>query len=232
MKISYSLHRKYLLILFFIWLSNNVFAQGFFYGVQAGFSGSTIIEKGFNSEQIEKSLKYGMHAGIAAEFELLDFLAIGSSISFLQKGDRIKDEYANSSISIGYIDIPIFLMYKMPIGNFKIAGTVGPYTSIAVAGNRKAEIIEDVEPYFEWHFEEHGHDSYFDNSTPVFGDDWNSYKRIDSGLSIGLKFEYKNYQFSTVYSRGFIDIRSDEAFVANNSSLYVSLTYFFNKYRN
>jgi hypothetical protein len=206
-------------------------AQGFFYGVQAGFCSSSIIEKSDVSNNINKSLKFGYQLGISAEYEIMNFLSISSSVSFLQKGDKVNDEFATSKASIGYVDIPVTIGYKVPIGDFEICANVGPYTSIAVVGTRSFKLDDpNVEPPFEWNFEDNGHAAYVDNTTPVFGDEWNSYKRFDSGINLGIKLGWKRLQLSAVYSKGFIDIKPNEAIVAKNSAVSVSVVYLLKYY--
>ncbi len=205
------------------------FSQGFYYGVHAGFSGSSIIETTDWGGNVEKNMKFGLQGGVIAEYEILSFLSVSSAVSFFQKGDKIKDQFATSRASIGYIDIPISVNYKMPVGNVKFGASIGPYTSIAVAGNRSFVTPEEIEPDFEWHFQEHGHEAYFYDDTPFFGDEWNSYRRFDSGISAGLKFEYRQYEINLSYARGFVDIKTDETVTARNSVFGISLSYFLNK---
>jgi hypothetical protein len=205
------------------------FSQGFYYGVHAGFNGSSIIETTNWGGRIEKNMKFGIQGGVTAEYEILSFLSVSTAVSFFQKGDKIKDHFATSRATLGYIDIPINVNYKMPFGNVKFGASFGPYTSIAIAGNRSFVTPEEVEPDFEWHFEEHGHEAYYYDDSPFYGDEWNSYRRFDSGICAGVKFEYRQYAVNITYARGFVDIKSDEAVKARNSVLGLSVTYFLNK---
>ncbi len=202
-------------------------AQGLHYGVMAGMSVATILEKNDLATDVNKSRRLGMQLGVAVEYEILSFLSVSSSISLFQKGDRISDQFATSKASIGYIDIPITIGYKIPLGNFSLTGLVGPYTSVAVVGSRSFTMTDpDVEPYFEWNFEENGHDAYLNTDAPMFGEEWNSYKRFDTGISVGLKLQYGNIQLNTAYSHGFVDIRPSETINAKNSVFNFSLIYF------
>ena len=152
-------------------------AQSLHYGFHLGGGVSNIIEKSDFSSPVEKSYKFGFKAGLSAEFELMDFINLGASISFFQKGQKIKDDFATSKLSLGYFDIPIYVGASVPIGDFKLTGFVGPYTSVAIIGKRSFNIIdEDAVPSFEWNFEDHSHDEYVDESQPVFSEEINPCK--------------------------------------------------------
>jgi len=203
-------------------------AQGLHYGVTGGVTASTIIEKTDINSEIDKTLKYGYQVGLCAEFDLLDVIYVGTAINFVSKGDKFKDQFAVSKAKFGCFEVPVYFGYKIPIGNFYITANVGPYSSIAIVGSRsfESEPEPEIVPPFEWNFEDTGHETYLDNTTEFFGEEWNSFKRFDSGISAGLKLGYRQYQLSATYSRGFVDIRPNETIVSNNSVLNVSFIYF------
>ncbi|MDD3740841.1 MAG: outer membrane beta-barrel protein [Bacteroidales bacterium] len=203
-------------------------AQGLHYGLNGGFTASTIIEKSDVNSGINKTLKYGYQAGVCAEFDLLDVIYVGTAINFVSKGDKFKDQFAVSKANFGCFEVPVYFGYKIPLGNFYISANIGPYSSIAIVGKRSFNVDDDPqnEPPFEWNFEDTGHEAYIDNNTEFFGEEWNSYKRFDSGISAGLKLGYQQYQISATYSRGFVDIRPEETIKSNNSVLNVSFVYF------
>ncbi len=207
--------RKILLCTVLIFLSVAVFSQGLYYGPQVGFSGTTIIEKNELSPVAEKSLKIGYNLGVAAEFEIMSFLYVGTALTFFQKGDRIKDDFGTNKTRIGYVDIPLMVGYKMPIGNVSVSGTIGPYTSIAVAGR--------------WVYHPDDGDEDHTYSSPMEFGEMSYYKRFDTGLTIGAGVDYKNYQIKANYSRGFVDISRSDFATANNSVLNIALTYFLSR---
>lgn len=200
-------------------------AQSFHYGIHAGSGVTTILERTEWGGKLDKNIKFGFIAGVSAEFEIMKFLSVSSSVSFFQKGDKIMDEFAKSSISLGYIDVPVFVGLVIPLGNMKITGSVGPYTSIAVVGKKKFEMLDpESDPDFEWNFEDNSHESYTNDE--VFNGETYSYKRFDTGLSVGLKLAIKNYRVAATYSRGLRDIRPNETITAQNSAFSLTLTYF------
>ena len=218
--------KKLTLLFLIVFFCNLVFSQGFHYGVYAGFSGSTIIERNEWAGELEKSIKYGYQLGAAIEYELFSFLSVSSDIGFFQKGDKIKDEFAVSKASLGYLDIPINIGYKLPIKDFKITIMAGPYVSVAMVGKKTLTVLSEIEPNYEWHFDEHGHDAYIDDGTPVFGEEFHSYKRLDNGFTFGLKIGFKQYRLSANYAMGLTDIKPNETITAKNSAFNVSFAYF------
>ena len=207
-------------------LCTGIYAQGLHYGVIGGMTAASIIEKSTIDTPVEKSLKYGYQIGIAGEFELFSTVYISSSVSFITKGDKYKDRFAVSKASFGSFEVPVYIGYKVPLGNFYFSGNIGPYSSIAIVGKRTFTQIPEAEIPFEWNFEQTPHEAFLDNSTEFYGEQWNSYKRFDTGISFGLRAGYKNYHVAATYSRSFIDIRPEETISATNSVLSISFIYY------
>lgn len=218
--------KNIILLIFCAFISFILPAQGLYYGVTGGMTSSCIIEKSSVSEPVKKSMKYGFQVGVAGEFELLSTVFISSSLTFITKGDKYKDRFAVSKASFGCFELPVYIGYKVPLGNVYFSGNIGPYGSIAVVGRRTFIQEPDVEIPFEWNFEETGHEQYVDNSTEFFGEQWNSYKRFDTGISFGLRAGYKNYNLQATYSRSFTDVRPNETIKATSSVLSVSFIYY------
>ncbi len=218
--------RKVLLIGIFSFLCLFLSAQGLNYGVTAGMTSATIIEKSTILSPVQKSVKFGYRIGIAGEFELLETVFVSSSLSFMTKGDKYKDRFAVSKASFGCFELPVYIGYKVPLGNFYLSGNVGPYSSLAIVGRRTYTPEPEVELPFEWNFEETAHEEYVDNTTAFYGEQWNSYKRFDTGVSFGLRAGYKNYHLLATYSRSFIDVRPNETVKATHSVFSISFIYY------
>lgn len=222
--------KKFLLIIFTIGLAFSLNAQGLKYGPIAGATVSKIIEKSDLGYDFKKSNKYGYQIGFAVEYDILNTVYVGASLSYLTKGDKYKDNFVTSKINFGNFELPIKVGYVVPIGNFRISGNVGSYTSISVVGNRNFIPIEGVVPPFEWNFEDSPHQLYVADNSEIFGDEWNSFKRFDAGISFGVKLDFKNYNLALNYSHGFIDIRPDETITAKSSVFNLMFFYVLNYY--
>lgn len=198
--------KKISILLFLSILATAISAQGLSYGPQIGFSSTTIIEK-TSLGTVEKKFNLGYQFGVAAEFEIMSFLYVGASISFFQKGDKQGNENFSAKTKLGYIDVPITIGYKMPIGNISVFGNVGPYTSVAIIGKSVYQS--------EYMNENYTHDI-----------DFEYYKRFDTGATFGVGVEFKQYQIKANYARGFVDITEGETITSKNSAFNITGTYF------
>lgn len=201
--------RKAIVIAFLVLITGAISAQGLYFGPQVGFSRVGFIEKNDFVGTVDQSFKLGWQIGAAAEFEIMSFLYVGANVSFFQKGNKVTyDDGASSKLKLGYLDIPIYVGYKMPLGNISVFGNVGPYTSVAMVG--KSEYQSEM----------------FDETHEVeFGGEF-GYKRFDSGVAFGGGVEFKQYQIKANYSLGFVDIVPYETTTAKNSVFNITATYF------
>lgn len=203
--------KKFIFIALFLAVFSAISAQGLHFGPQIGVSSTSIIEKS-TFGTVDKRMKLGYQIGIAGEYEIMSFLYVNAAVTFFQKGDKMGDKTFNSKTKIGYIDIPITLGYKMPIGNISVFGNVGPYTSVAVIAKSQF------------------HSGTFDESQPMeIGGDFGTYKRFDSGVTLGGGVEFKQYQVKVNYALGFVDITTSDFVSSKNSVLNITGTYFFGR---
>jgi hypothetical protein len=202
--IKQKIMKKLLITLAFCGIVLGISAQGMFFGPQVGFSSTTLIEKGpFGNT--EKKLNIGYQIGVAGEIEIMNFLYVGASVSFFQKGDKQGDETFTAKTKLGYLDVPITLGYKMPIGNVSVFGNVGPYTSIAIVGKSVY------------------HTEFMDETHEI---DFEYYKRFDTGVTFGGGVEFKQFQVKANYSLGFVNVYDSEIVTAKNSVFNITGTYF------
>lgn len=207
--IKQKIMKKILITLAFCGIVLGISAQGMFFGPQVGFSSTTLLEKN-SFGTVEKKLNFGYQIGVAGEIEIMNFLYVGASVSFFQKGDKQGDETFTAKTKLGYLDVPITLGYKMPIGNVSVFGNVGPYTSIAIVG-KSVFHYEIMDENFEHEI------------------DFEYYKRFDTGVTFGGGVEFKQFQAKANYSLGFVDINDSELVSAKNSVFNITGTYFFGR---
>ncbi|HOY39562.1 MAG: PorT family protein [Bacteroidales bacterium] len=190
-----------------------IFAQGFHVGPRAGVTVSNMITK-FNDGTVEYASKPGFQVGATAEFELTSFLYVGTTIGLYQKGYKnvVTPGVFTIRNTFSYIDIPIEVGYKLPIGNFSIFGQIGPYVSVAVVGQSRM-VNHDMPEYNETY--------------SVY--EYDEYKRFDSGLSFAVGGDYKQFQIRANYAFGFIDMNKYETYSSVNSTFGFSFAYFFGR---
>ncbi|MDD2633905.1 MAG: porin family protein [Bacteroidales bacterium] len=204
--------KKLIILCFFVSVTAMLNAQGFHLGPQVGFSMTSFIEKDDFSTP-DYSLKMGYQLGLAAEFEIMSFVYVGASVSFFEKGTKIVNSFSKSKLKLGYMDIPIYIGYKIPLANISVFGNVGPYSSVAVVG--KSQFHSEVD---EYEFEE--------NHPVEFGSELGTIKRFDTGLVFGGGVEFMQWQLKVNYALGFVDINNSEYTSSKNSVLNLTCTYF------
>lgn len=205
--------KKIVIVLSILLLGTGLMAQGLSFGPQIGFSSTTLLEKNDFTGRVDKNMKIGYQFGVAAEFEILSFLYVGGAVTFFQKGDSRGDDTFTSKTKLGYIDIPITIGYKMPLGNISVFGNVGPYTSIAIIGKSYFQSGTGPTEFEETHDLE-------------FGEDMGFYKRFDTGVTFGGGVEFKQFQVKANYSLGLVDITYSEFVTSKHSVFNITGTYF------
>jgi hypothetical protein len=197
-------------------------AQGLHFGPRVGMNMATFVEKDHDYYNENKTTNIGFQVGATAELEILSFLYVSSTVSFYQAGSKMKDDFGSSRITLNNLKVPVEVGYKLPIGNVSVFGSIGPYMSVSMFG--KYKFIPDPDNEFM----EEGYDYEVE-----FGDDpsWISYKRLDTGLSIGAGVDYKQYQARLNYSSGLRDLSNDEGtfstyYKTTSSILNISVAYF------
>ena len=184
-------------------------AQGLHFGPRLGMSVSNFIHFSESSD-IQTQSKLGVHVGATAEFEILSFLYVSTTLSLYQKGNKNEYPLGTSKSTFSFLDLPIEIGYKMPIGNISVFGQVGPFVSVAVAG--RGRWIPD--------------ESYSDETSSYSLYEYDNYKRFDTGVGLAAGIDYKNYQVRFSYSFGFINIEGHSSYSAQTSAFSVTGAYF------
>ncbi len=206
--------KNLIIITLFLSIAGMLSAQGLSFGPQIGVSATSFIEKNsFGTTNDDKSSKMGFQIGAAAEFEIMSFLYVGASASFFQKGVKYSGDDYKSKLKLGYIDIPIYVGYKVPLGNISVFGNVGPYTSVAIVGE-------------SYYYSDFGGIEFEETMDVELSGDMAYYKRFDSGVAFGGGVEFKQYQIKANYSIGFVDVTTSEFVSAKNSVFNITATYF------
>lgn len=121
---------KKILLILTLFISVSVAkAQGFNYGVKAGWNFSNVNSSAFNSD-----FKHGFHAGVYANLSAV-IIAVQPELLFSQKG------FKNSNVDtrLNYIDIPVLVKLKVfPM----ISVDAGPQYSILVS--KATEVIANA----------------------------------------------------------------------------------------
>lgn len=164
--------------------------------------------------------KVGFVGGVGLEYNLPNNLFLQTGLSFSSKkvtssfkaqgdinGDGISGDYMQYEGKIGmtYLSLPIKLGYRIPINNdARLNLSFGPYLSYGLGGETK-EIAAGVNMTPE---EVLGRAYYTESINKTFAD--NMLKRLDMGLAIGVRGEYKNFLLNVGYEYGLKNLSRSE----------------------
>lgn len=162
---------------------------------------------GWDSIGNNYSSRTGIHFGFMADLQLShgSKLYFQPGIIFYNKGRKYTAPYDSvgtiknfsSSQFINYIDVPLNLVLKFPLGKNKFIIGGGPYASFFYNGKEKTETI-----FSDGHFENTENDD-----LPV-GKKPGQYKTLDYGVNATAGFEFGRVFLTANYSRGLGDLYS------------------------
>ena len=125
--------------------------------------------------------------GISYDLGLSEKFSIIPGVELSTKG--FKSDVVDGSISMAYLQVPVFAAYKFPISdNMKLAIKAGPYVSYGLYGS-------DI----EW---------YDGGKSNVFDSD-GGFKRFDAGVIAGVSLDFNQFVIGAEYSRGLTKLDSD-----------------------
>ncbi|MBK9016385.1 MAG: PorT family protein [Saprospiraceae bacterium] len=208
----------------FIFSSN---AQGVV--IRGGVNFQNINGKDANGDKLENKLIPGFNVGIMAEAPIAPQFFFQPGLLFSTKGAKSEDEIlgqtATSKVSLGYLDVPLNLLFKPLLGDGHLILAVGPYVGFGLTGNSTLEVggdESDIDVKFQ---------KSVDESDPI---DVYYFKRFDAGANLSAGYEFANglsFQLNT--QLGLLDINPEyEGAVGdetkwNNTGFGLSLGYRF-----
>ena len=153
-------------------------------------------------------------AGIIGDINLADFISLQPGLlvtgkgSKTQSGDPSDANYFKATSNPLYIEVPLNLVLKAPIGDdTKFFAGAGPYLAVGIAGKNKTEgkifgVAFSSEKNIEW--------SDDDPTTLDYeeGAGFGIMKRFDYGLNGTAGFETKNIVLSANYGLGLAKLQS------------------------
>lgn len=109
-------------------------AQKASFGLRGGINFYNVTGKLANGDKLDNKLKTGFNAGVNAEIPIgIDFY-VQPGVIYSAKG--ASDVFGtNNKINIGYIEVPVNLLYKPDLGKGKLLLGFGPYVAFGIGGN-------------------------------------------------------------------------------------------------
>jgi Outer membrane protein beta-barrel domain len=110
-------------------------APGTTFGLRVGANFFTINGKTINNNDLDNKLLPGFHAGINAEIPAGAGFYVQPGVLYSMKGAKFND---NSKVRLGYIEVPVNLIYKPLLGTGNMVLGFGPYVAFGITGNIEA----------------------------------------------------------------------------------------------
>ncbi|WP_179414899.1 porin family protein [Mucilaginibacter sp. E4BP6] len=217
--------KKVILTLLLIAGISPAFAQSVKFGVSGGLNESILSLQ--NTINNDNSRLAGFHAGI---FSDIDFgkVSIEPGLFYTTKGQNNKSFIAapvgatftaNGKVTYNYLELPINILYNIPVGAGKFFIGGGPYVAYGLSGTSKGTTTENSNGTVT---------TSTDDYKLAFGGQDGDLKRIDFGLGALGGFALKDgLSISAGYEHGLTNIENSGIDKTKNNVISVSLGYCF-----
>lgn len=210
---------KTLIFIFFVFMSFAVTAQ-------SKNESSVFLKGGVNLANVsisdqgeieEAKMLTSFQIGLMGDLPVTSFLAIQPGIFFTGKGSKTQsgtpDEatYFRATSNPFYIEVPLNITFKVPLGDAKFFAGAGPYVAMGITGKNKTE-----GKYLGIAFKGNEKIEYSNDDPTTSYEEGAGYgimKRFDYGLNGTIGFEGKSALVSVNYGLGLAKLASG----ANNS---------------
>lgn len=100
---------------------------------------------------------HSWHADFMLNIPLIERLYLQPYIRYIRKGAVIRDQYLGkpdlsgmlitkgTRLELDYLELPLNLVYKLPVGNGRLVGGVGPYVGYGIRGKYSFTMERDGE---------------------------------------------------------------------------------------
>ncbi len=228
---------KKILLLFILSSSIKLtFAQAIKFTITAGVNESTVSkvpddfirEIAVPGETFPNSKLLGFHLGIFAAYSV-GKISIQPGLLYTTKGGIpysvsgsfiINDYYTRKDVlRLNYVEIPLNVLYNIPIGAGKVFIGGGPYIGIGISG-KETYAITDIS-YGETSVNK-------GNKNITYGSGYDDLKGTDFGLGAKLGFALKQgWLISFDYEYGLTNLSNDPRYNGGNKVVSLSLGYSF-----
>jgi hypothetical protein len=179
------------------------------FGIRAGLNSSNMTINNDGSVNDKKAV-LAWQVGAVADIPLLPILSLqpglflNSKGSKLTIGDHNSDNYSEVSIRPLYVEIPVNLVFKLPLSeSINLFAGAGPYAAIGIGGKNKIEGKLAGVSYSDDSQIEYGND---DPQTGSSGSYQGDLKRFDFGLNFLAGLEINRLTLNANYGYGMVNI--------------------------
>lgn len=185
----------------------SVSAQDF--GVRAGLN---IASVGPDNQGLKS--KVGFNVGAVVDINLTGSLYLQPGLYISTKGYTAEDDLytKDKKSTLGYIEMPVLLSYKLDLGSAALRFDAGPYFAFGAFGKIKSTAIYTGEEY----------------SYKNFDKDEGDVKKFDTGLRLGAGAEFGQLYAGLGFEFGFVNLAEDDANITlKNRCFMINLGYNF-----
>lgn len=140
-------------------------------------------------------------AGIGAEYALSRTWVVQSALEFVSIGGKDEIKYGKADMNELYLQIPVMMAARLTLNkNYHISLSAGPYVAIGLGGKTSGERHDSTGSH-------HSNDYRFKLDT--FGsmlDNNMGNQRFDTGIAMGLTFEYHRFVIGAETQVGFVTV--------------------------
>lgn len=160
------------------------------FGLRFSANLNKFVGKYANGSSLDLDFLYAAQIGVNEDIHLIQSLFLQPNILIGNRGAKgtlveTGNGDTRETMTILYVDIPVHLLYKVPVGSGTALIGVGPYFGCAVSGQFKYRDGNRKKITFT-------------NSFSAINDEGVFYKRFDGGISALLGFQFANRFYSHV----------------------------------
>lgn len=109
------------------------------FGILGGVNFQNVNGKAFNGDKLKNDMLLGFHGGVNALIPIAPEFYFQPGVKYSTKGAKNKSSLSTSTTKIGYVEVPLNLVYKGALGNGYVMLGFGPYVAYGISGNVKTE---------------------------------------------------------------------------------------------
>jgi hypothetical protein len=181
------------------------------FAVLSGVGLQNITGKDFEGDKLKNDMVIGVHVGVNAQIPIAPEFYFQPGLLFATKGAIDKTDNIKFRYSLSYLEVPLHVVYKAPLGTGYFMLGFGPYIAYAMNGKVTSE-IESVKVETDIKFQNKVEAS--ETLDAVY------FKRMGAGASIFVGYEFANGIFLTFNTQvGLLNLHPEYPAIEDDKSL-------------
>ena len=109
------------------------------FGILGGVNFQNLNGKDFDGSSLNNDMIIGFHAGLNVQIPIAPEFYIQTGLLFSSKGAKNSEGTINSTYQLYYLELPLNLVYKAPLGTGFVMVGFGPYVGYGISGTVTTE---------------------------------------------------------------------------------------------